>query len=74
MMISSDERLNQIMPRVTSRDFLDSKELCNKIGFWIFAYFAEREIEDMDDGVKVSYGKFGNLLADVKPITRGSKR
>jgi hypothetical protein len=23
---------------------------------------------DLDDGVKVNYGKFGNLLADVKNI------
>jgi transcription antitermination factor NusG len=24
---------------------------------------------DLDDGVKVNYGKFGNLLAEVKAIT-----
>lgn len=24
---------------------------------------------DLDDGVKVNYAKFGNLLADVKKIT-----
>jgi hypothetical protein len=27
-----------------------------------------RIILDLDDGVKVNYGKFGNLLADVKNI------
>jgi len=27
---------------------------------------------DLDDGVKVNYGKFGDLLADVKVITGGS--
>ncbi|MCG3776666.1 MAG: hypothetical protein JW395_3526 [Nitrospira sp.] len=27
---------------------------------------------DLDDGVKVNYGKFGDLLADVKAITGGS--
>ena len=27
---------------------------------------------DLDDGVKVNYGKFGNLLAEVKAITGGS--
>jgi transcription antitermination factor NusG len=30
---------------------------------------AEKRITlDLDDGVKVNYGKFGNLLADVKNI------
>jgi hypothetical protein len=24
---------------------------------------------DLDDGVKVNYGKFGNLLAETKKIT-----
>ena len=27
---------------------------------------------DLDDGVKVNYGKFGNLLAEVKAVTGGS--
>ena len=32
-------------------------------------HFAEMKISlDLDDGVKVNYGKFGNLLADVKDI------
>lgn len=31
--------------------------------------FADQRIQlDLDDGVKVNYGKFGNLLADVKAI------
>jgi hypothetical protein len=45
MNLSFDERLNQILPRVTSRDFLDSKGLGNEIGFWIFDYPAERELD-----------------------------
>lgn len=28
---------------------------------------------DLDDGVKVNYGKFGDLLADVKAMTGGSE-
>lgn len=28
---------------------------------------------DMDDGVKVNYGKFGDLLAEVKAVTGGSE-
>ena len=32
-------------------------------------HFAERRIPlDLDDGVKVNYGKFGDLLVDVKAI------
>ena len=27
---------------------------------------------DLDDGVKVNYGKFGDLLAEVKSVTGGS--
>ena len=27
---------------------------------------------DLDDGVKVNYGKFGNLLAEVKAVTGGT--
>jgi len=45
MILSFDERLNHILPRVTSRDFLDSKGLGNEIGFWIFDYPPERELE-----------------------------
>ena len=29
----------------------------------------QMEETDLDDGVKVNYGKFGDLLADVKAIT-----
>ena len=28
---------------------------------------------DLDDGVKVNYGKFGDLLAEVKAVTGGGK-
>jgi hypothetical protein len=28
---------------------------------------------DLDDGVKVNYGKFGDLLAEVKAVTGGSE-
>jgi hypothetical protein len=45
MTLSFDERLNQILPRITSRDFLDSKGLGNEIGFWIFDYPPEREMD-----------------------------
>jgi hypothetical protein len=48
MNLTFEERLNQILPRITSRDFLDSKGLGNEIGFWIFDYPAERELEVRD--------------------------
>ena len=36
-------------------------------------HFADQRIHlDLDDGVKVNYGKFGDLLANVKDITGGS--
>lgn len=45
MSLSLDERLNQILPRITSHDFLDSKGLGNEIGFWIFDYPPDRELD-----------------------------
>jgi hypothetical protein len=36
-------------------------------------HLADRRIKlDLDDGVKVNYGKFGDLLAEVKAVTGGS--
>jgi hypothetical protein len=36
-------------------------------------HFADQRIQiDLDDGVKVNYGKFGDLLAEVKAVTGGS--
>jgi type II restriction/modification system DNA methylase subunit YeeA len=36
-------------------------------------HYADRRIQlDLDDGVKVNYGKFGDLLAEVKAVTGGS--
>lgn len=34
-------------------------------------YADQRSALDLDDGVKVNYGKFGNLLAEVKTVTGG---
>ena len=48
MKLSLDERLNQILPRITSRDFLESKGLGNEIGFWVFDYPPERELDVND--------------------------
>ncbi|MFM2006763.1 MAG: hypothetical protein RLZZ09_2418 [Pseudomonadota bacterium] len=36
-------------------------------------HYADRRINlDLDDGVKVNYGKFGDLLAEVKAVTGGT--
>lgn len=40
-----EERMNQILPRLTSPELLSNKGLGNEIGFWIFDYPAEREMD-----------------------------
>ncbi len=45
MSLSFEERLNRILPRITSDDFLQSKGIGNEIGFWLFDYPPERELE-----------------------------
>jgi hypothetical protein len=40
-----EERLNQILPRLTSPELLKNQGLGNEIGFWIFDYPPERELE-----------------------------
>ena len=39
-----ETRLNQIMPRLVSQDFLSGKGLGNEIGFYIFDYPPEEEL------------------------------
>lgn len=40
----------------------------------LLRHYADQRISlDLDDGVKVNYGKFGNLLAVVKAVTGGSE-
>lgn len=40
----------------------------------LLRHFADQRIAlDLDDGVKVNYGKFGNLLAEVRAITGSSE-
>lgn len=45
MSATFEERLNQILPRITSPEFLANKGLGNEIGFWIFDYPPERELD-----------------------------
>ncbi len=44
-MVSLEERLNQILPRITSRELLHNIGLGNEIGFYIFDYPPERELQ-----------------------------
>ena len=39
-----NERLNQILPKLTSKDLLTNQGLGNEIGFWIFDYPPEDEM------------------------------
>ncbi|HRQ45781.1 MAG TPA: DUF1788 domain-containing protein [Rhodocyclaceae bacterium] len=43
-----EQRLNQILPRITSEDFLQNRGLGNEIGFWIFDYPPEEELAMRD--------------------------
>lgn len=40
-----EERLNQVLPRLLSADVLDNRGAGGEIGFWIFDYPAEREMD-----------------------------
>jgi hypothetical protein len=55
-----DERLNLILDRITSEEFLQNQGLGNEIGFWIFDYPPERELDVrafVDGTVLPSLGK-----------------
>jgi hypothetical protein len=41
--LSLEERLNLILPRITSNELLNNEGLGNEIGFHIFDYPADRE-------------------------------
>ena len=39
------DRLNQILPTITTNDFLEGKGLGNEIAFYIFDYDPEKELQ-----------------------------
>ena len=45
MSTTFEDRLNQALPRLASPDVLDNKGAGGEIGFWIFDYPPEREME-----------------------------
>lgn len=65
---SFEERLNQILPKISSDEFLNCKGLGNEIGFWIFDYPPEREME-MRDFLEKTVLK--NLNKSKPPIRAG---
>jgi len=69
MKLSLDERLNQILPRVTSRDFLDSKGLGNEIGFWVFDYPPESEMIVRDFVSGTVLPALGKRAPPIKAVT-----
>ena len=55
-----EERLNLILGRITSDEFLQNQGLGNEIGFWIFDYPPERELDVrafVDDTILPALGK-----------------
>lgn len=45
MSTAFEERLNQVLPRLLSADVLDNRGAGGEIGFWIFDYPPERELD-----------------------------
>jgi hypothetical protein len=62
-----DERLNQILPRLTSPDVLANKGSGGEIGFWIFDYPPE-------DEMAVRAFLQGSVLPALAGISRRSGR
>lgn len=68
MALTFEERLNQILPKISSDEFLNSKGLGNEIGFWIFDYPPEREMEMRDFLTRTV---LANLNKSQPPIRAG---
>jgi len=77
------DHLDSDIPKATSTSHLKKlekeKDLLRKQQTELQAFdeqlrhYADQRISlDLDDGVKVNYGKFGNLLAEVKTVTGSS--
>lgn len=47
--------------------------ICGVMSVMALCHYADQRISlDRDDGVKVNYGKFGDLLAEVNTVTGGA--
>ena len=61
--------MSRISPRITSRDFLDSKGLGNEIGFWIFDYPPEREMDVRDFFTSTVLPALGKQVPNIRAGT-----
>jgi len=59
------ERLNKILPRLESREFLEGSGLGNEIGFYIFDYPPEEELA-VRDHVQVILDHLAKKRPDLK--------
>jgi len=67
------ERLNKILPRLESKEFLENSGLSNEIGFYIFDYPPEEELV-VRDHVKMILTRLSKERTDlrVRHICSGS--
>jgi len=76
--ILEDDALNASTPAARKKIDKDIEKLKKKLDELRtydekLRHYADMRISlDLDDGVKVNYGKFGDLLAEVKSVTGGS--
>ena len=64
---SLSHRLNQILPRVTSRDFLSSEGIGNEIACYIFDYPAEEELV-VREHIQVVLGRLASHHAELRVL------
>lgn len=68
MKLTFEERLNQILPKITSNDFLNSKGLGNEIGFWVFDYPPDQELPMRDFLASTVLPSLKKLQPPIRPI------
>lgn len=68
MKLTFEERLNQILPKITSNDFLNSKGLGNEIGFWVFDYPPDQELPMRDFLASTVLPSLKKFQPSIRPI------
>ncbi len=67
MTITLNERLNEILPRVTSDDFLSSEGIGNEIACYIFDYPAREEIK-VREHINMLLGRFESHHSELRVL------
>lgn len=67
MSVSLDERLNQILPRITSDAFLSSDGIGNEIAYYIFDYPATDELR-VREHIQLMLGHLANHHGDLQVL------